>query len=160
MNSPRSPPPVSAGGPNAAARLFEVFLRLRPSSPQSTISESRFLATTPGHSCVYVTPPPSAERSRSRAIEKFSFTRIFDEQSGQREVFEETVLPLLEDAVVRGRDGTLATLGVTGSGKVRSPLGARGTGWLIAFVGGADAYNPGQQGREGDYADGARRAFL
>lgn len=75
-------------------------------------------------------------------------------------MFEETVLPLLEDAVVRGRDGTLATLGVTGSGKVRSPLGARGTGWLTAFVGGADAYNPGQQGREGDYADGARRAFL
>lgn len=119
MDSPRSPPPASAGGLNTAARLFEVFLRLRPSSPQSSVAESRFLATTPGHPCVYVTPP-SAERNRSRAIEKFAFTRVFDEQSGQREVFEETVLPLLEDAVVRGRDGTLATLGVTGSGKVRS----------------------------------------
>lgn len=71
---------------------------------------------------MYVTPP-SVERNRSKTIEKFAFTRIFDEQSEQREVFEETVLPLLEDAITRGRDGTLATLGVTGSGKVCLPLG-------------------------------------
>lgn len=112
-SSPRSPPPNAS---NSAAQLFQVFLRLRPSSPQSSISETRFLTTATGQSYVYVTPP--LERNRFKAIEKFAFTKIFDETSGQREVFEETVLPLLEDAVVKGRDGTLATLGVTGSGKV------------------------------------------
>jgi hypothetical protein len=64
---------------------------------------------------VYVTPPQ--ERNRSRAIEKFAFTSIFDEEAVQRDVFVETMVPLLQ-MCVNGRDGTLATLGVTGSGKV------------------------------------------
>lgn len=120
MDSPRSLPPTSANGTGAAAQLFQVFLRLRPSSLQSSISDSRFLTTAPGNSHIYVTPP-SVERNRSKTIEKFAFTRVFDEESEQRDVFEETVLPLLEDAIAKGRDGTLATLGVTGSGKVYSP---------------------------------------
>ena len=62
-----------------------------------------------------MTPPQ--ERNRFRAIEKFGFTRIFDELSEQKDVFAETVMPLLQQAI-NGRDGTLATLGVTGSGKV------------------------------------------
>ncbi len=101
------------------AQYFQVFLRLRPSSLQSSISATRFLSTSAGQSHVYVTPP---ERNR-RAIEKFAFTTIFDENSTQLDVFQETVLPLVQD-VVKGRDGMLATLGVTGSGKVciRSPI--------------------------------------
>jgi len=108
MESTRAPPPPTA-------QLFQVFLRLRPSSPQSSVSETPFLTTATGQNFVYVTPPQ--ERNRFRAIEKFGFTRIFDELSEQKDVFAETVMPLLQQAI-NGRDGTLATLGVTGSGKV------------------------------------------
>ncbi|KAL7274149.1 hypothetical protein RUND412_002965 [Rhizina undulata] len=101
------------------AHLFQVFLRLRPSSPQSSVSESRFLTTRPGQNHAYVTPP---EGKRFRAMEKFAFTQIFNESSSQLEVFSETLLSLVEEAV-NGRDGMLATLGVTGSGKTHTILG-------------------------------------
>ncbi|PWW76083.1 P-loop containing nucleoside triphosphate hydrolase protein [Tuber magnatum] len=115
MENTKSPPP-------STAQLFQVFLRLRPSSPQSSVSETRFLTAAPGQNFVYVTPPQ--ERSRFRAIERFGFTRIFDELSEQKDVFVETVMPLLQQAI-NGRDGTLATLGVTGSGKTHTILGSK-----------------------------------
>lgn len=62
--------------------------------------------------------PPS--ESRKRAVEKFAFTKVFEEQAEQIDIFRGTgVVPLIEGVVVgEGRDGLLATLGVTGSGKV------------------------------------------
>ena len=61
--------------------------------------------------------PPSD--SRKRAVEKFAFTKVFEEEAGQLEIFRETgVIPLVEGVIGEGRDGLLATLGVTGSGKV------------------------------------------
>ena len=55
-------------------------------------------------------------------MEKFGFTRVFEEQTSQLEVFEATgAKGLVEGVLDEGRDGLLATLGVTGSGKV-SPL--------------------------------------
>ncbi|CUS07317.1 unnamed protein product [Tuber aestivum] len=115
MESAKPPPPTTA-------QLFQVFLRLRPTSPQSSVSETRFLTAVPGQNCVYVTPPQ--QRSRFRAIERFGFTSIFDELSEQKDVFVETVMPLLQQAI-SGRDGTLATLGVTGSGKTHTILGSK-----------------------------------
>jgi hypothetical protein len=61
--------------------------------------------------------PPSD--SRKRAIEKFAFTKVFEEQAEQIVIFRETgVVSLVEGVIGEGRDGLLATLGVTGSGKV------------------------------------------
>ncbi|KAF8437386.1 P-loop containing nucleoside triphosphate hydrolase protein [Kalaharituber pfeilii] len=77
---------------------------------------------------------PQVPTSRSsRTIEKFSFAEIFPEASTQLEVFERTVLPLLVDLVKggngpdgrTGKDGLLATLGITGSGKTHTILGSR-----------------------------------
>lgn len=52
-------------------------------------------------------------------MEKFAFTKVFEEEAGQLEIFKETgVVPLVEGVLGEGRDGLLATLGVTGSGKV------------------------------------------
>lgn len=98
----------------SGAQYFHIFLRLRPSSPQSSVLQTRFLSTSPGHSHVYVTPPLGYS---SRTVDKYTFSRVFDESCEQLDVFKETVLPLVSD-VVHGRDGMLATLGVTGSGKV------------------------------------------
>lgn len=53
-------------------------------------------------------------------MEKFAFTKVFEEQAEQIDIFKGTgIVPLIEGVVVgEGRDGLLATLGVTGSGKV------------------------------------------
>lgn len=65
--------------------------------------------------------PPSD--SRKRAVEKFAFTKVFQEEAAQLDIFKGTgIIPLVEGALQEGRDGLLATLGVTGSGKVRRCL--------------------------------------
>jgi hypothetical protein len=103
--------------------LFDVYLRLRPSP---ATDKERFLdveQTGPGYAPTHITVKPPADDRRKRAVEKFEFTRVFEERAGQREILESTgVLPLVEGVLGapgrEGRDGLLATLGVTGSGKV------------------------------------------
>ncbi|KAK0354186.1 hypothetical protein LTR59_013602 [Friedmanniomyces endolithicus] len=117
---------MDASKPTAA--LFDVYLRLRPSS---ATDKERFLdvednPTAPTH----VTIHPPANDHRKRAIERFAFTRVYEEHVGQREIFESTgVLPLVEGVLGghgrAGRDGLVATLGVTGSGKSHTILGSK-----------------------------------
>jgi hypothetical protein len=106
--------------------LFDVYLRLRPSA---TLGAGRFLdvetselSKWPKH----ITIRPPSNDHRKRAVEKFAFTRVFEEDASQLDIFQGTgVMSLLEGVLgseSRGRDGLLATLGVTGSGKVtKSP---------------------------------------
>ena len=62
--------------------------------------------------------PPSD--SRKRAVEKFAFTKVFEEEASQLKLFQGTgAIPLVGGVLNEGRDGLIATLGVTGSGKVR-----------------------------------------
>lgn len=122
---------------SSTSSLFEVYLRLRPPPistqqlyPTLPIPE-RFLTVeepteeeledgtaSPTH--ITLNPPND---NRRRAVERFAFTRVFEEESSQLDVFQGTgVLPLVEGVLGpnggEGRDGLLATLGVTGSGKV------------------------------------------
>ncbi|KAK0326351.1 hypothetical protein LTR82_002191 [Friedmanniomyces endolithicus] len=117
---------MDASKPTTA--LFDVYLRLRPST---ATDKERFLdvednPTAPTH----VTIHPPANDHRKRAIERFAFTRVYEEHVGQREIFESTgVLPLVEGVLGghgrEGRDGLVATLGVTGSGKSHTILGSK-----------------------------------
>ena len=115
MDAPTSP----------SAALFDVFLRLRPSN---TREHERYLdvedVASPEHAPTHITIKPPAHDTRKRAVERFAFTRVFQESAGQRDLFENIgVLPLVQGVLGEqgreGRDGLLATLGVTGSGKVR-----------------------------------------
>ena len=118
----------------SSTSLFQVYLRLRPpfSSlpaqqslyPQLTSPERFLTVEEPSKDASYDIPthitiyPPSD--SRKRAVEKFAFTKVFEEQTSQIDVFNGTgAVPLVEGVLDEGRDGLLATLGVTGSGKVR-----------------------------------------
>jgi hypothetical protein len=113
--------------------LFQVFLRLRPpiqpaiprqqpeswlvvetpSSPTNTVEDS----TCPVATHITLQPPHD---SRKRAIERFGFTKIFQEEATQLDVFDETgAADIIKSVLKTGRDGLIATLGVTGSGKVR-----------------------------------------
>ena len=117
------PPPK----PNSA--LFQVFLRLRPPGPNGLYpalpngTSGRFLTvddTECGAPTHIILNPPND--NRRRAIEKFGFTEVFEEDAEQLDVFHGTgVIPLVEGVLAahggEGRDGLLATLGVTGSGK-------------------------------------------
>lgn len=109
---------------HAAAPLFDVYLRLRP---QSSNPSDKFLdleqPSDTQHN--YITIKPPASDHRKRAVERFGFTKVFEEQASQLDLFNGTsLLPLIEGVLApegkNGRDGLLATLGVTGSGKVRN----------------------------------------
>lgn len=113
----------------SSTNLFQVYLRLRPQSGTGTASHAeRFLTVeerqdnvAPTH--IILNPP----NDRRRAVEKFAFTQVFEEDASQLDVFHCTgVAPLVEGVLApHGGDGTdalLATLGVTGSGKVQRTL--------------------------------------
>ena len=127
------PPPKSS-----STSLFQVYLRLRPPpSPLVQLTQQslypnlpppeRYLTVEepedkntsdapPTHITIH---PPSD--SRKRAVEKFAFTRVFEEQAEQLDIFKGTgLVQLIEGVLGQARDGLVATLGVTGSGKVCS----------------------------------------
>ncbi|PVH77568.1 P-loop containing nucleoside triphosphate hydrolase protein [Cadophora sp. DSE1049] len=113
------------------ASLFDVYLRLRP-PPAGQPTSDRFLTveeTSEDAAPTHITLNPPND-NRRRAIEKFAFTEVFEEESTQLDLFQGTgVLPLVEGVLGpqggEGRDALLATLGVTGSGKSHTILGSR-----------------------------------
>ncbi|KAL9098496.1 MAG: hypothetical protein Q9163_005853, partial [Psora crenata] len=129
--------PVMESPPRpSSTSLFQVYLRLRPPpsplvqlTPQSLYPNlpppERYLTVEPAVQDVqdgvptHITIRPPSD-SRKRAVEKFAFTKVFEEHAEQIEIFKGTgVMPLVEGVLAEGRDGLVATLGVTGSGKVR-----------------------------------------
>ncbi|PKX88535.1 kinesin family protein [Aspergillus novofumigatus IBT 16806] len=123
------------------ASLFQVYLRLRPpvsqhqdpyaerclviESPEEKTNnaESDGAPSAPIPTHIILQPPNDA---RKRAVEKFGFTKVFDESASQLTVFEDTGLEsLVRGVLLEGRDGLVATLGVTGSGKSHTILGSK-----------------------------------
>lgn len=105
-----------------SSALFQVFLRLRPSH----VERERFLhveRATLDHEPTHITIKPPSDDKRKRAVERFGFTRVFEEGAGQLDLFRDAGAVSMIEGVLgargrEGRDGLLATLGVTGSGKV------------------------------------------
>jgi hypothetical protein len=103
--------------------LFEVFLRLRPPYPGAAQGERILDVERPDDglhpSHITLNPPPD----RRKAIERFGFTQVFEEDASQLDVFHCTNTSSLIEGVLapqggEGTDAVVATLGVTGSGKV------------------------------------------
>lgn len=113
--------------------LFQVYLRLRPPIAQRNDDAERFLAVEPPETSqddgeivapvpTHITLQPPSD-SRKRAVEKFGFTKVFEESASQLDIFHDTGMESIVRGVLKeGRDGLVATLGVTGSGKVRYSL--------------------------------------
>jgi hypothetical protein len=96
---------------------------LRPSSP----ANPRFLTVEhrDGTHPTHITIKPPTNDNRKRAVERFAFTQVFEEDARQMDLFKGTgIVPMIEGVLGapghQGRDGLLATLGVTGSGKVNA----------------------------------------
>lgn len=121
MVPPSKPPQTS---------LFQVYLRLRPpisAHPDGQAQGERYLLVEPSDLpkpaedekpvSTHVTLQPPNDRKR--AVERFGFTKVFEENASQLDVFEDTGMEsLIKGVLQEGRDGLVATLGVTGSGKV------------------------------------------
>ncbi|KAL8970008.1 MAG: hypothetical protein Q9183_001719, partial [Haloplaca sp. 2 TL-2023] len=122
--------------------LFQVYLRLRPPpSPLVQLTPQSLYPTLPPPERYLTVEPPLQDAqdgmpthitihppsdSRKRAVEKFAFTKVFEEEAAQLDIFKGTgVIPLVEGVLREGRDGLLATLGVTGSGKSHTILGSK-----------------------------------
>ncbi|KAL4878681.1 P-loop containing nucleoside triphosphate hydrolase protein [Aspergillus karnatakaensis] len=124
---------------NSPSSLFQVYLRLRPPISQQQDDQSERCLTVekpevpypihdqcdPAPAPTHITLQPPSD-ARKRGVEKFGFTRVFDEAASQLNVFEETGLQsLVKGVLMEQRDGLVATLGVTGSGKSHTILGSR-----------------------------------
>ncbi|KIW93888.1 uncharacterized protein Z519_05203 [Cladophialophora bantiana CBS 173.52] len=119
--------------------LFQVYLRLRPpfQVPQLKQKSEPWLIVEPPNSPAeqdenpgnnfssHITLQPPND-SRKRAIERFGFTKVFQEEATQLDIFDETgVADTIKSVLQTGRDGLVATLGVTGSGKSHTILGSK-----------------------------------
>lgn len=117
---------MDAPAPKTSQNLFEVYLRLRPPPTAAAAQTERVLSVEapeetgakPSH--VTINPPSD----RRRAIERFGFTQVFEETASQLDVFSSTEIVSMVEGVLapkggEGTDAVVATLGVTGSGKVR-----------------------------------------
>ena len=95
-------------------RTSEQWLLVEPPAQPKSEEEPQ-----PQHSTHIMLQPPND--SRKRAIERFGFTKVFQEDATQLDLFEETGAAdnIVKSVLQQGRDGLIATLGVTGSGKVR-----------------------------------------
>ncbi|RDA85715.1 hypothetical protein CP532_0737 [Ophiocordyceps camponoti-leonardi (nom. inval.)] len=130
-------PPPGKSQPPPSHNLFEVYLRLRPSP---ATGQDRILSVEEGEdggppSHITLNPPTD----RRRAIEKFAFTRVFDEDASQLDVFRSAEIASLAEGVLapgggEGTDAVIATLGVTGSGKTHTILGSRSQRGLTQLV--------------------------
>lgn len=127
---PRTHTNAAVMDPSRQASLFQVYLRLRPPIAQHQDDQTeRFLTVeqTESHGLesstsipTHVTLQPPND-GRKRGLERFGFTQVFEESASQLDIFQETGLEsIIQGVLLEGRDGLVATLGVTGSGKVGS----------------------------------------
>ncbi|PVI07369.1 P-loop containing nucleoside triphosphate hydrolase protein [Periconia macrospinosa] len=114
--------------PRPSSSLFDVYLRLRPSRS----ANARFLTVEENEAAhpTHITIKPPTSDNRKRAVERHAFTRVFEEDAEQLDLFSGIgAVPIIEGVLGarghHGRDGLIATLGVTGSGKSHTILGTR-----------------------------------
>ena len=136
---------VTSKATSATSSAFQVYLRLRPPpSPLVQLTQQSLYPTLPSPERWLTVEAPSSTKacneentlikeeptpkhitlnppsdSRKRAVEKFAFTRVFEEQAEQIDIFKGTgIIQVVDGVLGECRDGLVATLGVTGSGKV------------------------------------------
>lgn len=96
-----------------------IYLRVRPKRPSEIakhdpdcfhqLGDNKIMAVPPKHSTTY-------KNARAETSHTFSFTHIFDPTTKQKELFDETLRPLLKD-FFDGQNCLVFTYGVTNSGK-------------------------------------------
>ncbi|GAB0091225.1 hypothetical protein DMENIID0001_060390 [Sergentomyia squamirostris] len=98
-----------------------VFCRIRPMLLQPNAA-SCLKVNSP--TTVTLISPKREEKSKGSSPKKslYTFAHVFDENCGQKDVFDLVAKPLVE-ALIRGTNGVLFAYGVTGSGKTYTMTG-------------------------------------
>jgi kinesin family protein 23 len=98
----------------------EVFCRVRPLNEDEDESCCNVMSDT----MLQIAPPECslAFKSGHRNATQHTFQHIFNEATGQREVFDKVSMPLVKD-LFKGRNGLLFTYGITNSGKTYTMTG-------------------------------------
>jgi len=66
-----------------------------------------------------------ATLKKFNGVSSFTFSRIFDEKSSQKEVFDETCLILIQDIILKRKSGLIFTYGMTNAGKTFTVVGSK-----------------------------------
>ncbi|OQS02764.1 kinesin [Thraustotheca clavata] len=105
-----------------AAEKVQIFVRLRPATGKTTVfrvaSESCLVATTPRMNRL------------NESMVTFHFSRVFQPETTQTELFEKTTQSIVEEAL-EGRNGLVFAYGVTNSGKTYTILGNNGNPGIL-----------------------------
>ena len=105
-------------------KSVKVFLRIRPKSQREILSMDADCLHRVGDRELQAVAPANSQAFKNKAgarcpgesSQVFSFTRIFDTEVSQSEVFEEAMLPTLRD-FFGGQNCLVFTYGVTNSGE-------------------------------------------
>lgn len=62
---------------------------------------------------------------RLNSVSSFIFSKTFDENSTQEEIFEHTCKVLVDDLLIRGKSGLIFTYGMTNAGKTFTVIGSQ-----------------------------------
>ncbi|XP_044000991.1 kinesin-like protein KIF23 [Aphidius gifuensis] len=112
--------PAKPRFPNVSSKdPVQVYCRIRPMQNPTDESCMKIISPT----TLVITPPESAINFRSNSKDiQTSFTKIFDDNISQKELFNEVALPFVEN-LIAGKNSLLFTYGVTGSGKTYTMTG-------------------------------------
>ncbi|KAL2314938.1 Kinesin-like protein Klp9 [Schizosaccharomyces pombe] len=106
--------------------MIQIFLRVKKAQPSSDASNKYgFLTVLNDYEILLESPEDShAYRvSKSKTLEKASFTKVFPPSCTQLDVFSTICAPLIADSLVNMNDTLLFTLGVSGAGKTYTLFG-------------------------------------
>jgi kinesin family protein 23 len=130
----RTPGPGSTDTSNGSSCIeteeVAVLARVRPlgrDDPEERCIE----VMEEGETLQLLCPASSARFFNASKVTQFSFNRVFDEASAQKDVFDAAGLPLVRE-LIQGRNGLLFTYGVTGSGKTHTMQGTLDDGGVMS----------------------------
>ncbi|XP_057322889.1 kinesin-like protein KIF23 [Microplitis mediator] len=129
MKSSRMKPPVSAKKPSTTSKdPVQVYCRIRPMQNPTDVSCMKIISDQ----TILITPPESSVNFRNANSKEIqtTFTRVFGPDTKQRDIFNLTSLPLVEN-LIHGKNGLLFTYGVTGSGKTYTMTGEPQDGGIM-----------------------------
>ncbi|KAG2176697.1 hypothetical protein INT44_007361 [Umbelopsis vinacea] len=109
---------------------IKAFLRIRPNLQLGNEKNPYMEAVSDVEVSMLPPEDSNAYRTRNRAPERYKFTKIFHEDVSQKQFFDETALPLVED-VLNGENALLFAYGVTNSGKTYSIQGTKNDSGIL-----------------------------
>lgn len=109
---------------NSIKRQIDVYCRFRPISKTDKRCDYYNLVTDTN--TIELNAPDEIIK-KNQHIKKYNFTKVYDEESLQEQVYEDTVRELLVQLLTTRTNGLVFTYGVTNAGKTHTTIGSKGS---------------------------------